>query len=278
MNIFTKIQNTHHFTESEQVFANYIIEHPYEVIQSDLTQLKTLSYVSSSTIYRVLEKLGLSGLNELKALMIKQLNQYQVDKQDVDYNYPFEKNSTHHQIMTKMLNLYEQTLHSTFHLIDLEVVLKVVQVLYNAQNIVIFPSIGNYFMAESFQQNMLEIGVKVEVYKERYYQYWNAQSCQKGDVAMIISYAGKTPHLNDLIQILKTKEVKIILISSTAHIPFSKDVDYHLYFSSYEDSEEKIASFSSRISLQYLLDCLYACYFNRDYERHLQYKVNYYID
>ena len=70
----------------------------------------------------------------------------------------------------------------------------------------------------------------------------------------------------------------MILISSTIEIPLAQYVDYHLYFSSYEDSEEKIASFSSRISLQYLLDCIYACYFNKDYIKNLHHKIDHYID
>lgn len=278
MNIFTKIKQVQNFTEGEKVFADYIMNHPHDVVLLDLQQLTKNSYVSASTIYRVIEKLGLSGLNQLKVQISLQLENRKQEKHDVDYNYPFHKHNTHHQIMSKMLSLYNQTLNSTLNLVDLDIFLKVIQTLYNARNIIIFPSIGNYFMAESFQQNMIEIGVKVEVYKERYYQYWNAQSCQKGDVVMIISYAGKTPHLHDVIKILKEKEIKIILISSTAQIPLAKYVDYHFYFASYEDSEEKIASFSSRISLQYLLDCIYACYFNRDYEKNLDYKIEHYID
>lgn len=46
----------------------------------------------------------------------------------------------------------------------------------------------------------------------------------------------------------------------------------------YEDSEEKIASFSSRASLQILLDCLYACYFNKDYEKNIDYRIEHYIE
>lgn len=278
MNVFSKIKQVHNFTEGEKVFADYIINHPYDVVQLDLQQLSRNSYVSTSTIYRVIEKLGLSGLNQLKIQVSLHLENCKQEKHNVDYNYPFHKHNTHHQIMSKMLSLYDQTLHSTFNLIDLDIFLKVVQTLYNARHIILFPSIGNYFMAESFQQNMLEIGVKVEVCKERYYQYWHAQSCQKGDVVMIISYAGKTPHLQDIIKVLKEKEIKIILISSTVQIPLAKYVDYHLYFASYEDSEEKIASFSSRVSLQYLLDCIYACYFNREYEKNLDYKIEHYID
>ena len=61
--------------------------------------------------------------------------------------------------MTQMLSLYEQTLKNTFNLIDLDELLHIVQALKKANNIYIFPSIGNYFMAESFHQSMLEIGV-----------------------------------------------------------------------------------------------------------------------
>lgn len=278
MNIMTKIKQTHNFTEGEKTFAAYIVNHPYEIVKLDIHQLSKKSYVSVSTIYRVIEKLEISGLNQLKVQVSEYLETHKEENHTVDYNYPFHKHNTHHQIMTKMLALYDQTLKSTFNLIDLDIFLKVIQALHHARNIIVFPSIGNYFMAESFQQNMLEIGVQVNVITERYYQHWWSQSCQKGDVVMIISYAGKTPYLLDIVRALNQKGIQTILISSTAQMELSKYVDYHLYFASYEDSEEKIASFSSRISLEYLLDCIYACFFNRDYERNLRHKIDFYID
>lgn len=277
MDLFTKIKAMNSFTESEQTFIDFIIHHPHDVIQLSLQQLAKTSYVSISTIYRVMEKLDINGLNQLK-LQISESLKNNKDTKEIDYNYPFQKTNTHHQIMTQMLELYDQTLKNTINLIDLDVLLHTVQALKNAKNIYIFPSIGNYFMAESFQQNMLEIGVKVDVIKEAYYQHWHVQLCDENDVVILISYAGRTPQLMDIVHDLNKKQIPIILISSTIHTPVDQFAKYHLYFSSYEDSEEKIASFSSRISLQYLLDCIYACYFNRDYEKNLEYKINNYID
>ena len=278
MNLFTKIKCISGFTESEQIFAQFILEHPYDVIQLNINQLSKSSYVSTSTIYRVIEKLDLSGLNQLKLQVSLSLQNEKKNDSNIDYNYPFTKLDSHHQIMEQMLSLYDQTLKSTFNLIDLDIFLKVVQALYNAQNIYLFPSVGNYFMAESFQQNMLEIGVKVDVIKEHYYRHWHSQLCNKNDLVIIITYASKTENILDIAKELKEKGICTVLISSTIDLPIAQYVDYHLFFSSYEDSEEKIASFSSRISLQYLLDCLYACYFNRDYEKNLAYKIKNYID
>ncbi|MEQ2767955.1 MurR/RpiR family transcriptional regulator [Faecalibacillus intestinalis] len=277
MDLFTKIKAMNSFTESEQTFIDFIFNHPYDVIQLNLQQLSKTSYVSISTIYRVMEKLEINGLNQLK-LQISESLKNNENLKNIDYNYPFQKTNTHYQILTQMLELYDQTLKNTINLIDLDVLLHTVQALKKANNIYIFPSIGNYFMAESFQQNMLEIGVKVDVIKEAYYQHWHVQLCNENDIVMLISYAGRTPQIMDIVHDLNKKNIPIILISSTIHTPIDQFARYHLYFSSYEDSEEKIASFSSRISLQYLLDCIYACYFNRDYEKNLEYKIKNYID
>lgn len=277
MDLFTKIKAMNSFTESEQTFIDFIFNHPYDVIQLNLQQLSKTSYVSISTIYRVMEKLEIKGLNQLK-LQISESLKNNENLKNIDYNYPFQKTNTHYQILTQMLELYDQTLKNTINLIDLDVLLHTVQALKKANNIYIFPSIGNYFMAESFQQNMLEIGVKVDVIKEAYYQHWHVQLCDENDIVMLISYAGRTPQIMDIVHDLNKKNIPIILISSTIHTPIDQFARYHLYFSSYEDSEEKIASFSSRISLQYLLDCIYACYFNRDYEKNLEYKIKNYID
>lgn len=277
MDLFTKIKAMNSFTESEQTFIDFIFNHPYDVIQLNLQQLSKTSYVSISTIYRVMEKLEINGLNQLK-LQISESLKNNENLKNIDYNYPFQKTNTHYQILNQMLELYDQTLKNTINLIDLDVLLHTVQALKKANNIYIFPSIGNYFMAESFQQNMLEIGVKVDVIKEAYYQHWHVQLCDENDIVMLISYAGRTPQIMDIVHDLNKKNIPIILISSTIHTPIDQFAKYHLYFSSYEDSEEKIASFSSRISLQYLLDCIYACYFNRDYEKNLEYKIKNYID
>lgn len=277
MDLFTKIKAMNSFTESEQTFIDFIFNHPYDVIQLNLQQLSKTSYVSISTIYRVMEKLEINGLNQLK-LQISESLKNNENLKNIDYNYPFQKTNTHYQILTQMLELYDQTLKNTINLIDLDVLLHTVQALKKANNIYIFPSIGNYFMAESFQQNMLEIGVKVDVIKEAYYQHWHVQLCDENDIVMLISYAGRTPQIMDIVHDLNKKNIPIILISSTIHTPIDQFARYHLYFSSYENSEEKIASFSSRISLQYLLDCIYACYFNRDYKKNLEYKIKNYID
>jgi Transcriptional regulators len=277
MNIYSKINHIS-FTESEKIFLDYVIDNYQKVNQLSVKDLSKACYVSVSTIYRVLEKLELSSIHQLKLLLVSDRKEYDQEKELVDYNYPFDKNATHYEIMRQMSKLYQQTVSSTLNLINLETFLKVIQLLRNSQNIVLYPTVGNYFFAESFQQSMLEIGIKVEVQTNIFYQHWSAQNCKKGDCVIVISYNNRTPHLFDVTKEAKERGAKIVLISSTKESALTSLVDYHLYFSSYEDSKDKITSFSSRVSLQYLLDCIYACYFNSDYEKHLRHKIDHYVE
>lgn len=254
------------------------MDHSDDIMNMSASEISKKSYVSVSTIYRIIDKLNLPGLQAFKSHIHFDREKYQKELVSVDYNYPFRINNTNYEIMNKMRSLYDQTLDSTLNLIDLEEYGKIIQKMYDAATIALFPSIGNYFMAESFRQNMLELGKNVLVEKQIFYQLKVAETLKKGDLAIVISYANRTPHVEDCIRIMKKNGVTTVLISSTKESELSKLVDYHLYFASYENHEEKIASFSSRASLQFLLDCLYACYFNRDYERNLNYRIEHYVE
>lgn len=277
MNIYKKIENTR-FSDSEMAFIKYIMENYNEITSLSVKEIAKVCYVSVSTIYRVLDKLEVNGIHELKLLLISDREYYIQERESVDYNYPFDKKATHHQIMKQMEQLYSQTVTSTFNLIDLDIYLKVVQSLYDSHNIFLFPTIGNVGIAENFRQNMLEIGVRVECESNIFYQHHMGLTCKKGDCAIFISYNNRTPHFYDVMKEVKNLGTTVILITSTKETILNTVANYHLYFSSYEDSQTKITSFSSRVSLQYLLDCLYACYFKYEYEENLNKKISNYVE
>lgn len=276
MNIFTKIKNIDSFTHTEQDLADFILSHPLDIIDCDIHELAKISYVSTSTIYRFIDKLELKGLSQLKMLVSSQYEDYIQEQDDTDYNYPFKEFDTHHTIIHKMNSLYHQTLTATKNLIDLKELMKVVQVLDEAQRILIFPGVGNIYSAGSFEQNMKEIGANVIIETYPYHQYLASIASHKNDAIIIISYANRATGMLDIMKEAKKTGAKVILISSTKYNPLFDYADYQLYFCSYENKEEKIASFSSKLSLQYLLDCLYACYFNRRYKENLNYRIHSY--
>ena len=83
--------------------------------------------------------------------------------------------------------------------------------------------------------------------------------------------------LSDIVpRILNKTNTPIVLISSYEYTFKEVKPDYQLYISPYENHYKKISSFSTRLSILYILDVLYTCYFELDYQKNLERKLKYY--
>ena len=245
MNIFTRLKEEQNFTHLERSIADFILDDPMTFIKLDKNEIVQTCFVSLSTLYRFLDKIHVKNLNELKVLITSQYQEYEKEKEQIDYNYPFQPYSTHYQI---------------------------VSVIEKANHITMLPTSGNIHVAYNFQQNMIEIGKSVKIETVPYLQYMEASALKKGDLAIVISYANRGTAMLDIVKQLKRDGVDILLISSTLPTELFPYATYHLYFCSYENTYDKIASFASRVSLQYLLDALFACIFNQNYSKNIQYR------
>lgn len=276
MNIFIQLQNKNLLSHNEKIIAKYILEHPHEVLNMNSSQLAKSCFVSTATIYRLCDKLNLSGFSELKVKISSSLQDYLKSDEDFDFNFPVKEYQTHHEIIGKIQEDYNQTLISTAHLFDLDQIRYVVHALNKAKVIDIYTSAGNVFFAENFKFQMQEIGITVNVPVEDYQQRLLAASSNDLHIAIMISFEGRGVLAGVLPQILHENNTPIILISSPTYQVKNIKPDYQLYLSPKENHYKKISSFSTRLSLLYVLDIIYACYFELDYKKNIEKKLKYY--
>ena len=163
INIFTQLQSNKNLSHNERIIADYILEHPDQVLKMNTKQLKEACFVSTATIYRLCEKLKLSGFSELKVRISHSLNEYMKDDDHFNYDFPVKKYQTHFEIINKIKEDYENTLSSTLNLFSLENLRFATQALKKAKVIDIYTSSGNIYFAQNFQFQMQEIGVSVNV-------------------------------------------------------------------------------------------------------------------
>lgn len=276
MNIFNKLDQIIDLTDNEKVLVVYMKQHTDDFMKYNATQIAEKCYVSISTIYRLCHKLGITGLSDLKLQVSASIEDYLKESEDFDYNYPIKQNETQYQIAHKLKDVYKQTVTSTLNLLDLEQLRLSASLLKKAQMIDIYTSAGNIFFAENFKFQMQEIGVLVNVPIEDYQQNLSAVSSDKNHVAIVISFGGRGTSSEHIAHMLKKNKTPMILITSTLENPLEKYAQHILYMSSYEDHYNKISSFATRLSLLYLLDCLYTCYFRLDYQNNIDKKLYYY--
>ena len=275
INMFVKLENIQNITESENKIVQYVLTHPDSVMSMSIKELAETCYVSTSAIYRLCDKLDVDGYNEFKVRLSHSLSEYVQKKETVDYNFPFKENQTQYQVLSSLKEYYEQTLLSTFDLFDMEEIRKVVSKMQKAKHITVYTSANNLFFAQSFKMQMQEIGVRVDVPTDEYEQRLLASLSGPDELAIVISYEGRLMNIDLITQILKDNHTTLLLISANDFKLKNVIPDYQIYMPNYEHKYLKLANFSTRLSLLYILDSLYSCYFEKDYKNNLEKKLNY---
>lgn len=276
MNIFTLLQTKQNFTESEKIVADYILDNPERFIHMTTKQISQECFVSVTSIYRLATKCGVSGLADLKVKLSQSLSEYQEIDGDFDFDFPIKKYQTHHQLIESLKEDYNQTVLETSHLFDLDTLQEVIKLMDHASQIDLYTSAGNIFFASNFRFQMLEIGKQVNVPVEEYHQRLLAAGSDSSHLAIVISFSGRGLLAQKIPRILHKNHVPIVLISSTDYHPEIHYFNYHLFLSSKENHYKKISSYSTRLSLLFILDVLYTAFFQRHYEENLKKKTDYY--
>lgn len=275
MNVFSQLKNMKNLTDNEKQIAQYILNCPEQFMSFNATQIAKKCFVSVPTIYRLCQKMNLSGLSELKVKVSGSLNDYR-QEEEFNFDFPIQQYQTHYEIMTNIKKDYDQTILSTLHLFDLKELKLIINDMVKAKCIDIYTFAGNVFFAENFQFQMNEIGERVQVPVEDYQQRLCAASSDETHFAIVISFGGRGVSVHSIIQILNQNHTPILLISSTDPSLINGHIQYHLYMCSHEDHYHKISSYSTRLSLLYILDILYTCYFERNYQKNLDKKLKLY--
>ena len=276
MNLFINLKENKELSKNERILADYILKHPEDVLKMSSKDLGKECFVSTATVYRLCDKLGLSGFSDLKIKITSSLDDYRKSNENFNFDFPVNQFQTHYEIIQKIKEDYEQTLNLTANLFSLDQLRLIASAMKKAQIIDVYTSAGNINFALNFQFQMQEIGKQVNVPIDEYQQRLIAASSDENHLAIIITFGGRGILSDILPRILHKVKTPIVLISSYDYTFKDFDPDYQLYISSYENHYKKISSFSTRLSILYILDVLYTCYFKLDYQENIEKKLAYY--
>ena len=170
--------------------------------------------VSQATVYRLCDKLGISGFSELKIKISAYMDDYLKNNQEFDFDFPIKQFQTHYEIIGKIKEDYQKTINITADMFNLDELRLVITEMKKAKQVDIYTSAGNIYFALNFKFQMQEIGVNVNVPIDEYQQRLLAASGDNNHFAIIISFQGRGILSNILPKILKEKQTKMLLISA----------------------------------------------------------------
>ncbi|OOM77187.1 MurR/RpiR family transcriptional regulator [Clostridium sp. BL-8] len=276
MTIYNLLLYANNLTETEKLLADYILKNQEQVAGMSLDELAKVSFSSISTIHRLCKKIGLNGFKEFKIKFVEELYSKMNKPDIIDINFPFKKDDSQFQIAVNIKQLYIDTLNNTFSFFDTDQLKDAVDLIYNAEIVDMYAVTNNIQTALNFQDKMQSIGRYVNVSLVPMNQVYRAaaSNSKNKQVAIILSYSGKTPEIKEIALVLKRKEIETLVICSAQENYLTKLFNYHIFVSSKENLKKKISHFSSHIATQYVLDIIFSCIFNKDYEKNMEYRLN----
>ncbi|WP_302327062.1 MurR/RpiR family transcriptional regulator [Enterocloster lavalensis] len=275
MNILTMLQNLDGLTSTEARLTEYILKNPLEFISISPKEIPTKVFVSLPTVYRLIHKLGLNGINDFK-LELKSALRNESEALVKNVNFPIDPLASVNEILLRLKDVYEYTIADTLETAIPATLFQVSELMASCSAIDVYAFAGNIFFADNFKFQMQEIGVNVNVPHVDYMQKLTAGNSDSTHLSIVISFAGRANASEMLCKILKDRRSPIVLIASTQNKTLTRYAKHVIYMSSYEDHYQKISSFSTRMTLLYILDTLYAVYFSRHYRDNVQKKLKTY--
>jgi DNA-binding MurR/RpiR family transcriptional regulator len=248
---------------SERKAAEFILEHPMEVVQYSIQKLAELSEVSAATIMRLCQKLNMKGFQELKIRIAGDLSSNQTSSGGYE---EIRMGESVDKIVQAISNNNKQSIDDTVAVLSNKEVSKAVDALSKARRINIMGVGASHLIAEDLKHKFIRIGRWCEAYPDFHGQLTSAVTMGPEDVAFGISYSGKTVEVIESLNEAKKQGALTITLTKYGKSPVSELADIRLFTNSVEQNIRSGAT-ASRIAQLNVIDILFTCYASRQNEQ-----------
>lgn len=261
------------FSDAENQIADYLIQFPHELAQLTTQNLANFTHTNPNSVIRLAKKLGFDGWTSLKEAYQKEWQYLNSHFNVIDANIPFHQTDDVITIMHKLAQLEQNTISDTVSLVERENLVKALNLLLEAKNIIIFASLTNANIAKDFVTKMRRIGMPVTLSSEFNVSVYEAYNASPDTCGLIISYTGENATYVHCGQFLKQKGAKILSLTNMGDNPIARMSDCNLSITTRERLYSKIGNFTSNTSIIYLLDLLYSVVFAANYQKNLDHLI-----
>lgn len=253
-------------TSSELEIKNYILKNMEKIEKLSARELGKITFTSAATVIRFCNKLGLKGYSDFKLKFVSELKL--IDKEHKLGEIELTEKENVVTIMRKMTEIEKKAIEDTANSLSFEILKEIRELIHNAKVIDFYAYDINTFIAQYISNQLLYSGKKSTVNISTNAKTFNALLSNKKNIAIIISQTGENIRLIELIKILKQKEIKTIVITTSKKNSLGKLADIYLYAA----TTKSIEAFSTSTfisSVKYILDIIWALEFSYDLDKNI---------
>lgn len=238
-------------TEAEQRVANFIEQHPEEMIHLSVQALAQRIQASEATIVRCCRSLGYHGLRDLKLALAAEST---IPLQQIHEDILPEDNVA--MVARKVLQSDIQAIADTLSVLDEKLLERAVEALLSATRIDFYGIGSSMPIVLDACYRFLRIGLPATVMTDPAMQAVSASQLPPNSVAFAISHSGSTRETLNALRCARQRGAFCILLSSHMHTPLSAYADVSLITAARETAF-RTAALTSRIAHLSVIDALY---------------------
>lgn len=251
---------------SERKIAEYILQYPYEAVNSTVSDLAAKTQSSGAAVIRLCKSLGLKGFQDLKVRIVGDLGK----PKEQGYR-DIERGEKSEDIVHKTLSNSIQSLRESAEIINFEELEKAVQALLAAKNIHLFGIGASHVIAIDAQQKLLRINKRATALTDTHLVATLIANAEKDDVVFVISFSGETPEVIRVTELAKEHGVKTISLTKYGQSSIASLANIKLYTSYSAEATFRSAATSSRLAQLFIIDILFLSLATERYEETVQY-------
>lgn len=239
------------YTDTEKKLADYILQHRSEVTLNSAQILGEKVGVSAAAIIRFSHKLGYNGFTAMKVDLAR-------DSTDDIMNFDdmINEHDTMAIVVKKAENLNTMLQNQAYRLLNIESLDKAISILLNCRTIYLFGVSGSGIVCTDFMEKLSRINRNVVYHNDFHDQFASAAHMTTQDVAIAVSYSGKTHEVIAAMQFAKEAGAATIAITQFKKSPLTKLADILLYIPTTE-RELRLGAIASRNASLIVTDLLY---------------------
>ncbi len=220
-------ENYEQIFSAEKKVADFILRHPQETVDSNVSELAKQSGVSDATVVRMCHHIGYTGYHQFRITLARDMGRKQ-------YNSIALMESK--DVVEKVFQTYAETMIEIGRTIDADVMWNCVDLLKTCKQAHIM-AVGNTSpLAQYMGFRLGRLGIKCTYNVAPEYFLNHVNLADEGDILVAITQSGSSTAIVRGMELGKEKGLKSIAITAFAQSPVSNLADYVLLSTSRQEA------------------------------------------
>lgn len=234
---------------SEIRVADFVLEHPYEVIRMTVDGLARRTGVSTTSVLRFAQALGFDGYTQFRMTLAIELDPLELNDDSAETD-PLLK------IVRSVFHADMQAISQTLELLNMTEFRRSVDYMAAAGRIEIY-SIGlSAPIALDAASRFMRIGLDARAQTDAHVMAVSASQLSDADCVLVISHSGRSPETIAAAEIARSRGTPVIGITSYPNTPLLNHSDTRL-ITAVSETAFRVQAMASRIAHLSVIDALY---------------------